>query len=258
MNKPQVESLIYKVIFSKDVDYDKAPPLKVETNHFICTIDQGKAAFEMKTHFQKEVEAKKVTDDFLKMCTVYWNTLNYLNEITFSFQKAKIIDLEPEKSNSVNLSANITMHLSCEADIHISRAKFPSVPQDFTLSPDIETIFNRYKGYLDNREKLTSMAFFCLTVLEQGHGRKERIKIEKKYQIELAVLNKWGELVSEKGSETEARKAIKNNAFTPLTNKEQKWLLDLIKKIIIRLGNYTYNPSQTFPKITLNDLPDLS
>ncbi len=111
MNKPHVESLIYKVIFSEDVDYDKAPPLKEETNHFICTIDQGKAVFEMKTHFQKEEEARKV---------------------------------------------------------------------------------------------------------------------------------------------------IRNNAFNSLTDKEQKWLLDLIKNVVIRHGNYAYNPSQPFSKITFNDLPDLS
>jgi hypothetical protein len=258
MNDPHVVSLLYKVTFGKDVDYDKAPPLKEETEYFVCTLDREKAFFEMKTHFPKEEEAKKIADDFLKTCTIYWGLQNYLNEISFLYGGAEIVDRRPGQSNALSICVGDTICLSDEVASHVSRAVFPPAPHDFVVSPDVETIYNRYNGYVDSREKLTSMAYFCLTVLEEGRGRKVRKEVEKKYQIDLAVLNKWGDLVSERGSEAEARKANKDKAFTPLRDKEQEWLIALIKKVIIRLGNYAYDSTQSFPKITFNDLPNLS
>lgn len=256
MNDPHVVSLLYKVTFGKDVDYDKAPPLKEETEYFVCTIDREKAFFEMKTHFPKEEEAKKIADDFLKTCTIYWGLQNYLNEITFLYKTAGIVDRKPDQSKTLRICVSDTIHMSCEAEFHISRAKFPPAPHDFVVSPDVEVIYTRFRGYLENREPLTSMAYMCLTVLETSGGARKTAA--KKYQIDYKVLSKWGELVSERGSEMEARKATKNKVFTPLTDKEREWLVALIKKAIIRLGNYAYDPSQSFAKITFSSLPNLS
>lgn len=255
MNDPHVVSLRYKVTFGKDVDYDKAPPLKEDTEHFVCTIDQQRAIFEMLTHFSSEEAAKEVTDKFLKTCSIFWGIHNGPDEISFLYEGAEIVDRRPDQCNTLSICVSDTMRLSGEVDIQLSRAKFPPVPHDFIISPDVETIYNRYKGYLDNREKLTSMAYMCLTVLETASGSRKAAA--KKYQIDDKVLSKWGELVSERGSEMEARKAAKNKAFSPLTDKEREWLVALIKIIIIRLGNYACDPSQPFDKITFDTLPNL-
>jgi len=256
MNDPHVVSLLYKVTFGKDVDYDKAPPLKEDTEDFVCTIDQKRAFFEMITHFSSEEAAKEVTDKFLKTCSIFWGIHNCPNEISFLYKGAEIVDRRPDQSNALSICVSDTIGISDEVAFHVSRAKFPPIPHDFKVSPDVETIYNRYKGYHDNREKLTSMAYMCLTVLETTGGSRKAAA--KKYQIDDKVLSKWGELVSERGSEMEARKAAKNKVFTPLTDKEREWLVALIKKVIIRLGNYAYDSPQSFPKITFNDLPNLS
>lgn len=201
MNDPHVESLTYKVMFRKDVDYSKASPLTEETENFVFTINQENALFKMKTHFSREEEAKKVTDKFLETCSIYWGLQNCPDEISFLYETVEIIDRQKnqDKHPIKYISGTITGYNEIEVDFRISKSKFLSAPRDFVINPDLETIYNRYKGYLENKEPLTSMAYFCLTVLEEGQGRKVRKDVAKIYQIDFNILNKWGDLSSEKG-----------------------------------------------------------
>ena len=49
------------------------------------------------------------------------------------------------------------------------------------------TMYDRYTGYLQGREPLTSMAYFCLTMLTK-HLNKGRKKAATKYRIGDSIL----------------------------------------------------------------------
>ena len=47
---------------------------------------------------------------------------------------------------------------------------YPQPPTGLTLDPDdpdVLTIYERFRGYLQDREPLTGMAYFCLSMLEK-------------------------------------------------------------------------------------------
>jgi len=260
MNDPHVNALFYRLITAEDVDYDKAPPLSGDTNDFMYTITRDSAQFTMKSHFATEEEAKKVVDSFLQAWSISIGLDYTPDEIVFRFERSEIIDRCPprkeSKCKSLSASVSETIHVSDSVSGHLSKGRFPPPPNNFTISPDVETMYLRYKAYRQNRESLLSMAYMCLTMIVASAGGKRK-DAAKKYYIEFNVLNKLGELTSTRGSESEARKVNKKIAFTPLSQNEKIWIEKVIKRIIIRFGEYAFEDEQKFQTITMNDFPKL-
>ena len=68
------------------------------------------------------------------------------------------------------------------------------------ITPDVQTMYDRYMGYRQGREPLTTMAYFCLTILERSTKKNHSREVAAEtYGIKLEVLNKIGHLSSEKG-----------------------------------------------------------
>ena len=115
-------------------------------------------------------------------------------------------------------------------------------------------MYDRFQGYRLGREPLTSMVYFCVTVLEGPPRKKRRETAAKKYGIQLEVLNKLGELSSERGGQ-QARKALgKDN---DLTAQESRFLEEVIKAIIRRAAEKAHAPDSDLPEISLSDLPPI-
>lgn len=261
MNDPHVNALFYRVIAADDVDYDKAPPLSGETDDFVVTITSDAAEFRMKSHFATEEEAKKIVDQFLQTWSIFMGVQEYSpDEITFRFKNAEIVDRSPPtkdtQSKFLSVCLSETIHVSMTVSTHLSRATFPSLPEKFVASPDVETMYLRYKMYRQNREALLSMAYWFLTNIEASGGGTRKIAAEK-YYIDLDVLRKIGQLTSTRGSKLEARKAPKKTSCTPLTQNEKVWLEKVIKRITFRLGECAFDPQRKLQTITMNDFPSL-
>lgn len=131
-----------------------------------------------------------------------------------------------------------------------------SFPKNFSASPDAEAMYLRYKAYWQNRETLTSAAYMILTILETGAGNRK--EASKQYNIEYAVLDTLGELVSTKGDPVEARKYPKDGKFKPLCPKETDWIVSVIKALIRWVGEYAHDPDAELKKLTMGDFPDLA
>ena len=109
------------------------------------------------------------------------------------------------------------------------------------------------------------MAYLCLTVLEGSAGErdkakgKKREKAGKQYCIDIGVLGTLGNLCTEKGGTTEARKYLKNRAFTPLSQEEKEWIVLVIKALIRRLGEYecARSTGAELKQITMGDFPKI-
>lgn len=126
---------------------------------------------------------------------------------------------------------------------------YPSPPSGLAINPDVQTMYDRYMNYRQSREPLSSMAFFCLTVLENSAGGRKAAA--RKYQIAKEVLGKIGYLCSEKGGQ-EARKA--GGVTKELTQEERHFLNQAIRKIIRRVAEKTCSPTAELEKISLSDL----
>ncbi len=109
------------------------------------------------------------------------------------------------------------------------------------------------------------MAYLCLTVLEGSAAERDKAKGKKRekagnqYCIDIGVLSTLGNLCTEKGDTTEARKYSENRTFTPLSSKEKKWIVSVIKALIRRVGEYEYARSTgaELKQITMGDFPKI-
>ena len=117
-------------------------------------------------------------------------------------------------------------------------------------------MFHRYAGYREGGEPLTTMAYFCLTVLEASTGerRGRRSAAAKQYCISEAVLKQLGELSSTKGG-VGARKA--EGVHQDLTQQERKFLEAVVTTIIRRAAEVAHDPNVSLKRITVLALPPM-
>ena len=116
----------------------------------------------------------------------------------------------------------------------------------------LKSLWHRYRGYLEGREPLLTMAYFCLTVLEITAGGRQQAAAM--YNISKSVLNTLAILASERGDYRTARKIV-SSTMQPLSEAETAWIQETIKQIILRVGDK--RSVLGLPKITMAELPRL-
>lgn len=259
MRDPHVDKLYYEMIIAEHTDYDKAHPIKEETDNFIISVVGKSVIFTMKKHFAKELDAKNMADDYLKKWEVLIGIQHSPDEIKFRFKKADTIDRLPplDDSKTLNIQSSVVVSTVTDVVLHLSRQKYPDLPKEFTLSPDVEMLYSRYLLYKKGSEPLPGMAYWCLTLLQTSAGGS-RNKTSKQYQMSSNVLKQLSILASRKGDQSEARKFLVGQPLTPLKPIEKTWVEEVIKKIIIRVGEYAYDPDAKLNKITMSDFSDLN
>jgi hypothetical protein len=257
MNDPHVEKLYYRVIIPEDVDYEKANLLSGETDDFSLYLSKNQLIVEMKTHCASEVEARGIVDDYLKGWEVTAGLLNGPDSLTFKFSTSIILDRTPGNENirnaELNVSSTEVIVLSDEIEVHVSHAEFPAPPQQFRTSPEVEMMYLRYKLYREGRESLLGMAYWCLTVIE--YSARGRTEAADQYRVDLKVLRRLGELCGNRGGINEARKLNGQAGVTPLKPEEREWIKTVIKTLILRVGEYAFNPIAKLTQITMSDFP---
>lgn len=259
MKKRHIRALRYRVVPDESVDYKKAAPVIEETADFTMEIDGDTVSFEMKRQYEKIEEARQVVDSYLRAWEVLIGLEQDPDDLKFDFKNADIVDSSSEvDSHLKSVAAVIHAQSKVHGTLHVSRGKYPAPPRRFKFSPDVETMYTRYKAYRQGRESLLSMAYMCLTVLEaSAGGRNKRPQAAKSYSVAKPVLDKLGEFCSQKGGQTEARKAPVGRTFVTLTPKGKKWVVCVIKALIRRAGEWAYDTDAQLQQITMNDFPNL-
>ena len=259
MRDPHVESLRYRLKTSATTIYENPPAVKVIRNEFECHLNDGVLTCHMREHYPTVGEARRVVEDFLRSWEIFTALELGRDEMQFQFEGSHVIDRNPPPPGSpkivrVSGTANMTSNIS--AILHITRRKYPNPPTFFTVTPDVETLWGRYEKYLDEKEYLPSMAYACLTFVENyKRGEKEKRKAAAKlFLIDKPILNKLGEL-SAKGDTKTVRKFPKEGDPIPLSGKEIKWIEAVIKILIRRTGELAN--IQSAQTITMTDLPKI-
>lgn len=260
MNDPHVVALNYRIKHNDTIDYSRAEPFDRDEPEFRLTVKDKSARFAFKGHYATEEQAREALAEYIRM----WEfdaTLKRDNPDSFrlEFEKAEIIDRNPIPS-AVMLSANTEGRVTGSARLTTSVRKYPPPPSDIKLNPDAETMYQRYLGYRGRHELLPSIAYFCLSMLEdppvpeQKRFPAKRKVAAKKFGIDELVLVEIGHLSTSRGK-GEARK--REGTAQPLTPKERHFLDQAVKAIIRRVAEKEHSPDGELPMISMSDLPSL-
>lgn len=165
MNDPHVVSLEYELESPPQVVYDKPEPVERETASFDLRLSDGVLTANMKEHHATETEARAAVDAFLCSWEISLGLEHGLLRPRFRFRRSNVKDRNPPPPGSpvfVVSSASISMD-GQYAVLKRTWRKYPEPPERFAVTPDVETLWNRYHQYLEEREPLAGMAYACLT-----------------------------------------------------------------------------------------------
>ena len=254
MKDPHVVSLKYRLIEGKGISFRNASPVQVSQPSFDGQLATGEFVAKMKQHFATADDARILVDAYLRAWEIDAGAQRGFDAMKFDFQNAHVIDRQPPDPDKgvVMVAESGTLRLSgSEAHILITD-HYPCPPTNFVATPLVDILWRRFVGYMEKREPLFAMAYFCLTALESDAGGRQAAAT--KYGIDERVLRKIGELSSTRGNLNEARKATS----TPIaaSGSEQAWLEAAIRAIVRRVGQRS---ALGVPgsMLTLADLPSI-
>lgn len=264
MRDPHVESLRYRLKTSETTIYKNPPAVKFTRNEFECHLNDGVLTCHMREHYPTVGEARRVVGDFLRSWEIKTALELGRGEMRFQFEDSHVIDRNPPPPGSsefVHVSASGVMKFTGSAisELRITRSKYPDPPTFFTVTPDVETLWQRYNNYLDGKELLLSMANFCLTLVENKAGKKgkkgKRDSAADLFEIDKPILKMLGNLTANRGDSMTARKVPEKGDLIPLSGKEIEWIKAAVKIIIRRMGEHAN--IQSAQRITMKDLPKM-
>ena len=256
MNDPHVVALEYRIEHGPDIDWSRAEPLDVQDDRFDIRVENGRVRFDLKEHYATEEDARfSVEADYIPNWEFDVGLKFGLrcgpDVFRLRFDHSEIVDRNrpPDPlSLSVRVSAGVP---------RVSADLAPPMPPEFPgpprvairRSPDVDSMYQRFLWYLDDREPLAGMAYFCWTVLVYGNG--DRSKAARRLGVSNKVLDCIRKLSSYKGG-TGARKEDGRNA--PYTPEEERFLKLAIKRLIRRAAEVEHEPDRSRTKITKDDI----
>jgi hypothetical protein len=253
MRDPHVNSLLYRLECPPST-FQNPSPVRHETPTFDITLADQKVKFEFKEHYATEKAAQESVAHFLRAWEIDAGLTMGPGVLRFVYERADVIDRNPPPAGETQLIGVVGIP-SGEAwaigTLTVARPAYPDPPKVFKVSPDVETMWNRYEGYVAGREPLPAMAYFCLTVILTRAGNRQ--SAAQAYNIQLGVLRKLAEITSCHGDAATARKMVET--LIPHTRQELAWIEAVVKAIIRRVAEV--EGGQSGPQISMSDFPAL-
>jgi len=249
-----VKKLYYDVIPGKGVDYDEAEPYTDETDEFEVKVQDEIAEFQMSEGFGTVEEARAVVERYLEQWKIIIGLQNDPGDLSFRYRSVEIETAGGDEDDLKRASCDISMRAGITAQAYVCRGAYPAPPRRFDITPDVKVMYERYKSFRNGEEPLPSMAYFCLTCLQNSAGDRESAAEE--FRVSRTVLNTMGKLSSTRGSVREARKHPDDGEFRELSSTAKNWLRTAVKKVIYRVGEHAAVDREELERITMDDLPD--
>lgn len=230
-------AVYFKVSSSEDISYENPEPLSF-SNHLgeFCLAD-GVLKVVPAEHFGNGQEASQAIDGFLRAWEIEADLKREPGTIRFTYSHADVIDRDPPQPGEPQVihAGGICSGIAIGASFHshVALGRYPQPPERFSASEYAQHAYRRWLGYRRGNEPLQAMAYFILTLLERQAGNRAEACVQ--FMIDRAVLNRIGDLSSEKGSALTARKA-KSTDFDELSHLDLEWLERAVKRLIFRLG----------------------
>jgi len=244
--------LIYRVTEKEGVNYSNQSTIEIDNEYFRGKLENGILTIEMKISFNSSNEAKILVDKYLRSWEIYSGLIYQKDVLGFTLNTISSIEIADHKNGKppeIIEYFEEFIYSSDSINFQSEYEEYPKPTDSFTTSPDVETLWYRFKEYLENREPLLSMAYFCITFLENKAGNRR--SAASQYGIEFDILENIGELSSTRGDVRNARKA--KSLQGKLKHSEIIWIVAAIAKIIQRLGEYESGDKSSILK--MGDLP---
>ena len=255
MNDPRVVALHFRIEHESSVDYSKAEPVDQEEEGFRIRIEEGRVCFVMKDDHPTVDSALEAVNSYISNWELDVALTGTPGEFKLRFVKPEIVDRKPTPGEHIVSAGTVFWEITTSVSAVTKRRPYPKPPAGVSLkrNDDVLLMLGRYEDLCKKREKLPSVAQFCLTMLEKSAGNRD--KAAKKFDIELKVLKKVGELAAEKGGRAMARKAKGiDEEFTP---GETRFLECAVKVFIRRVAEEAQSPGGPFREITIKDFPEV-
>ena len=256
MSDRYVRALIYGVRDGPSVRWDKAQPTKFSMEDFDVEIGDGKATFKFKTKdFETEAVALEAVGDFISKWEVSAALDFGPDAYRLEFKMPQFEEQNPVPGQ-VRLMGGVRVRIEGGGNLTVVShpPNYPTPPfqaSDIKLTPNVRSMLERFVDCLRGNERLDSMAYFCLTVLEmtasqepgEGMGRTKAAKV---YGVSRSVLDRIASLSSNYGRKAEGE-------GRPLNDDECSFLKKATSTIIRRVAEQEHDPAKALPKITLAD-----
>lgn len=267
MNDPHVEALIYRIEHDDSIDYSNASPVSWDEDEFRVSIEDLEVRFDLHEHHATVEGAIAAIKEYIRVWDFSAQLEHGPEAFSLRFAKPVVVDRNPDPIVGNTMPLAVAVYGGCptvSAQLTVTSKpnSYPSPPANLELSPDAESMHHRYMGYRRNSEPLPSMAYFCLSLLENlsaGEGSKERKRPKRKvaaqiFHVDKRVLDEVGRLSSTHGG-PEARKS--EGTTKPLSLPERRFLEEAIRRLIRRVAERAATPKGDLEQIRLSDLPSL-
>jgi hypothetical protein len=196
MRNPHVVTISYRLGTGPSLRFDHPPPLEYDTDEFTLRLAEGLLTCAMKVHYATTEEARAVVDPRLRAWELDVALRQGRRAMHFVYQNAHIIDRDPPPpgASQVIMTTSVgSLEMIGEATLTLIPRHYPAPPERFIVSPDVETLWRRYEGYVQGHEPLPGMAYVCQSFIEKVLARGQPDAANK---IEQKVLRTLGNLHS--------------------------------------------------------------
>ena len=253
MNDPHVEALEYSIQYGPDIiDWSCAAPMHVQEKDFDVRAENGRVRIEFKTHYASEQEARSALEEsYIPNWEFDVGLVRGPNAFALRFERSQIVDRNPPPGPPpLRISARTGYATGSLNLAPPTPPAFQEPPRDeIKRTPSVESVFQHYLRHYRGAETLPAMAYFCLTVLDQMAGGRD--KAAAYFGISRNALAHIRKLSTEKGGDV-ARKA--EGLDTPYSPDEKQFLRSAIKALIRRAAQVECGLDPTRKKITLDDI----
>jgi hypothetical protein len=253
MTDPHVQALQYRLVPRKGITYQEGlPAVERDCGAFSVRLEDEVLRVTMRDHYESIRDAEAAVRPYLDAWRVDAALRAGRVEFDFEYVDAEVVD-RAASSGDVTIvgRAAAALAVRISGKVEAERGSYPDPPVGFEIDLDTEALWNRWQGYVEGREPLQGMAYFCVTVLQLDRGRAGA---HKRFAVSLPVLRKIAELSTETGEPgTTARKATAK--LRPMTDSERAWLEAAVKALVRRAGEVAARPGAALPQIEMSDLP---
>lgn len=240
---------VYKIVLSDKYSLENFVLERYQDNQFEFLFSDYKLTLNIIDHSKSKVETELDAQDKIRILEDYYSLMYGINSIRFYFNGYIYDNLD---QNHKHISCAIIAYSTVKAEIsaHIVLKSFPLPIGNFKPNYDMSIVIKRYRDALVGKESILSFGFFYLSYLESYISKKEglskttaiRTRLDNLLNVDLAVFREIGDLTSERGDLSKARK-VKGNPLKNLTDAELNWLESKLKELITRYCEYLADSS---------------
>lgn len=257
MAQYRVTALYYKFRSENAQDlFDEAAPLSGTIGSFDFRLDQGILTATPNVEFRDRQAARDAIEPLLRDWEQSAFVTPYAYRIRFDYERSDVEEVDPQPGAVTVFPETIVVKagLSANATIVRSNPKYPGLDTAFVRTPVTDRLTERLRRLRDREAELPAIAYVVLDTLEHefgGTGSRRR-NAAQALAVDEAVLDRLGALSSRADPDI-GRKG--GGDPTPLTPLEQRWIEEVIVRLIRRVGEHA--AGATLAPISMSDFTAL-